>query len=232
MRWRYQDASTRQADGMGPVERPPMHRPVRTFQPRRSRIGATRQQALIDLLPRFALDRKWLPSSAESVIVEIGCGAGDAAIELATRRPEVHVVACDVHTPGIGSLVQQLDARQLSNVSVYVGDALDLIESLPDACLVGINVFFPDPWPKARHAQRRLFQPSFVETVARVLRTDGVLHLATDVARYADDATRCVEAVDALVRRNASPQRATTAFERRAATAGRSVIDRAWIKQR
>ncbi len=210
------------------VEVPPPHRPVRTFHPRRSRMGPTRQAVLRDRLPAYRLDPAMLDDPlGGDVVVEIGCGDGSAAIAWAVANPTATVVACDVHTPGIATLVSRLDDEGVGNVRVHVGDALDVLERARPARMAGLHVFFPDPWPKNRHANRRLVSASFVELCARVLRPDGVVHVATDVAAYAT-LTAAVFDADRRFLRCAPGPRAETPYGRKGRAAGRTPIDLAW----
>lgn len=119
-------------------------------------------------------------------ILEIGSGLGDAALITAAEHPDLDYIAADVHTKGIARTLLQIQERGLTNLRVLHGDALDLISRrLPPACLQQILVFFPDPWPKARHNKRRLVRDEFVRAAAQVLEPGGTLHLATDDRDYA-----------------------------------------------
>lgn len=119
-------------------------------------------------------------------ILEIGSGLGDAALVTAAEHPQIDYIAADVHSKGIARTLLEMQARGLTNLRVLHGDALDLIDRrLPAGCLTQILVFFPDPWPKARHNKRRLVRDEFVRAVARVLEPGGTLHLATDDRAYA-----------------------------------------------
>lgn len=216
------------AGRVGAVEIPPPHRPVRTFHPRRSRIGPTRQSVLTDRLPAYRLDAAMLDDPvAGDVVVEIGCGDGSAAIAWAVANPSATVVACDVHTPGIATLVARLDEAGVGNVRVHVGDALDVLERARPGRVARLHVFFPDPWPKNRHAHRRLVSGAFVELCARVLRPDGVVHVATDVAAYATLTTALFDAHGRFARCAPGP-RAQTPYGRKGQAAGRASIDLAW----
>ena len=119
-------------------------------------------------------------------VLEIGSGLGDTVLHLAQANPGTDYIASDVHTKGIARTLIQIDRLGLTNVRVLHADALRFItDRLPAASLDEILVFFPDPWPKARHHKRRIVRPEFVAACVRVLRSGGTLHLATDIEDYA-----------------------------------------------
>jgi tRNA (guanine-N7-)-methyltransferase len=208
------------------------HRPVRSFKRRASRVTSSQ---------RIALDRHWgnlglvvdgapldllaLFGRSAPVVLEIGFGMGEATVEMAVAQPAYDVLAVDVHTPGQGNLLRLVDEAGLTNVRVADGDATVLLrESLPPASLAAVRVFFPDPWPKARHVKRRLVDARFAALVADRLVDGGVLHVATDIAAYAEQAAAVLAAEPLLVAAD-PPWRPTTRFERRGAEAGRPATD-------
>ena len=121
------------------------------------------------------------------VVLEIGFGMGEATAAMAAAQPGLDVLAVDVHTPGHGNLLKLVEAAELTNVRVVSGDARVLLGSmLGPASLHEVRVFFPDPWPKAKHVKRRLVTTSFADLVADRLVDGGRLHVATDMAAYAE----------------------------------------------
>jgi tRNA (guanine-N7-)-methyltransferase len=99
-----------------------------------------------------------------------------------------------VHTPGVGNLLRLIESAGLSNVRVVEADAREVLRDLlGPGSLVEVRVFFPDPWPKARHAKRRLVTTEFADLVASRLRVGGTLHVATDWASYARQALSVLE---------------------------------------
>ena len=121
------------------------------------------------------------------VVLEIGFGMGDATAAMAEQEPDVNVLAVDVHTPGVGQLLDHIGRRKLTNVRVMQGDAVEVVTSMvPERSLAGVRIFFPDPWPKVRHHKRRLVQPEFVAVLTDRLRPGGYLHLATDWEPYGE----------------------------------------------
>lgn len=212
-------------------------RTVRTFKRRAGRVTSTQAAALEDLWPHLGLSVDGRPldlpgifGRAAPVVLEIGFGMGEATAELAQREPDRDVIAVDVHTPGQGNLLKLVEAAGLTNVRVASGDARVLLaHMLAPASLAAVRVFFPDPWPKARHAKRRLVTRAFADLVADRLVDGGVLHVATDVEEYAHG-VRAVLTEHPLLALTEPPWRPTTKFEQRAVAAGRPSHDIAAVR--
>lgn len=196
---------------------------VRTYKARR-RVTAGQAEAIARLLPRFGAH---VPFAAPApLVLEIGSGMGEATAAMAAADPARDVLAVEVHTPGVGALLRRLEDAGLTNVRVAEADGLDVLRAQPAGSLDEVRVFFPDPWPKARHAKRRLVTPAFLDLVADRLRPAGRLHVATDWPAYA-------EQVHALLRDHpllplvstGRGDRAPTRFERQGTAAGRRCFD-------
>lgn len=151
-------------------------------------------RALEQLWPRFGIDAGKRPLDLDALfgrhaprVLEIGFGNGEALAELAARHPETDFLGVEVHEPGVGHLLLALQTRHLTNVRVIREDAIEILgDWLPERSVDRVNLFFPDPWPKKRHHKRRIVQPDFMVTVARVLTPGGILHMATDWENYAE----------------------------------------------
>jgi tRNA (guanine-N7-)-methyltransferase len=211
---------------------------IRTFHPRRGRLSGRHHDALERLWPRFGvavttapLDVGALFGRRAPLVLEIGSGMGEATAEMAAADPGRDYLAVEVHTPGIANLLALVEQRGLRNVRVAWGDAIELVgEQLPAASLDAVHVFFPDPWPKARHHKRRLIQPGHVALLASRLVPGGLLHCATDSADYAEAMLATLSASPLLVNRfdGYAPRparRPVTKFELRGVAAGRPVFD-------
>lgn len=209
-----------------------MQAPVRTFTLRRGRLGPTSADALERLLPHLGVEVAGRPLDAVAVfgrsaplVLDIGCGDGEATVALAVAEPGRDVLAVDVHTPGLAALLRRLEERHLTNVRVAEGDALIVLRDMVRA-VDEVRVLFPDPWPKTRHHKRRLVTRDFADLVASRLRPGGRLHVATDWPHYAEQVLAVVGACPQLdggpVPR---PDRPVTRFERRARKEGRAVVD-------
>ena len=214
-----------------------MQQRIQTFKPRRGRYSAQMREGLehgTQLVTIEALPPLPQLFDERPVILEIGFGMGDATLAQAAAHPEYGVLAIDVHTPGVGRLLAELDARQLDNVRVIEGDALELLHDvLPASSLAGIRIYFPDPWPKARHHKRRIVNAANLEVMAQALQPGGFLHFATDWADYAEAARAAltehpaytlldVEAQPAMASAATRPH---TKFELRGVAAGRAIAD-------
>ena len=111
---------------------------------------------------------------------------GDASAKIALHLPEVNFLGCEVHEPGVGSLLKLIGEHDIGNIRILQHDAVEVLEQMiPPASLSGIHIFFPDPWHKTRHKKRRLIQPPFVALLASRLKPGGYFHCATDWENYA-----------------------------------------------
>ena len=214
-------------------------RKIRSFVRREGRLTAGQQRALQDLWPRYGLETQSLLNlddifdrSAPRTL-EIGFGNGDALLAMATSQPQTDFIGIEVHRPGVGRLLRELEQRALTNVRVVREDAVPILEnSLPDDSLDRLLLFFPDPWHKKRHHKRRIVQAAFIELLAKKIARGGVLHMATDWEDYAEHMLD-VMGLSAAFRNcagagNYSPKpdyRPTTRFEQRGQRLGHGVWD-------
>jgi tRNA (guanine-N7-)-methyltransferase len=162
------------------------------------------------------------------LVVEIGCGVGEATGVLAAARPEVDVLALEVWLPGVAASLAEVAAAGAENVRFCSVDAVWSLQNLVEpGGLEELWTFFPDPWPKARHHKRRLVQPDFAALVASRLRPGGVWRLATDWAPYAEHMVAVLDAEPALEggRTERWADRPVTKFERKGLAVGRAITD-------
>ena len=157
---------------------------------------------------------------------------------MAAAEPNRNFIGIEVHRPGVGHLMLQLEKRKIENVRIYCHDAIEILEHcIADNSLTGIHLFFPDPWPKKRHHKRRIVRPEFVELIARKLKFGGYFHAATDWENYAEwmlDILNCcgiLKSANSNGRYSPRPDyRPVTKFESRGLKLGHGVRDIIFIK--
>jgi len=120
------------------------------------------------------------------VVMEIGFGMGHATVEIADKNRNINYIAIEVHTPGVGKVLSEIEKRNLSNIRIIQYDAVQVIRKMiPLNFLQGVHIFFPDPWPKKKHHKRRLIQNDFVKELILLIKKGGYLYIATDWEDYA-----------------------------------------------
>ena len=169
--------------------------------------------------------------------LEIGFGMGDSLLEMAKNAPQTNFIGIEVHEPGIGRLALLADEMGLTNLKVINGDAIALLDNLPDNHLDTVQLYFPDPWQKKRHYKRRFVTHDRMEKVVRVLNTGGKFHAATDWEHYAFWMLEVLDTMPTLTNPhgvgNFAPRpddRPLTKFEQRGITHGHGVWDLIYIK--
>ena len=221
-----------------------LHPRVTSFRSRRGALTPTQQACWDETWPSIGRDvgdelldtTAWFGREAP-LILEIGSGTGTATTAMAKVEPEIDLMAVEVYRPGLAQTLQAIQREQITNIRMLRGDAVDVLENMigPES-LMGVRVFFPDPWPKARHHKRRLLQAPTVALIASRLRPGGVLHVATDHAEYAEFIAEVGNAEPALTALDwESPmnhERPVTKFEGKAHVVGRPITELIWGKIR
>ncbi|MCW9030497.1 MAG: tRNA (guanosine(46)-N7)-methyltransferase TrmB [Gammaproteobacteria bacterium] len=174
-------------------EKAPFIRRIRSFVKREGRLTVGQERALNELFPRYGLALKNAPLNLDEVfqrvaprIVEIGFGNGTSLSEMAANNPEQDYIGIEVHRPGVGNLLLQIEKMELTNVRVINADGVEVLKQMiADESLDAVYLFFADPWHKKRHHKRRIVQTEFVALLRKKLKTGGVFHMATDWKHYA-----------------------------------------------
>jgi tRNA (guanine-N7-)-methyltransferase len=155
------------------------------------------------------------------VIAEIGFGMGAATALIAGENPGKNYIGLEIHKPGIGRLLWEIERRSLSNIRIIEHDAAEVFQDMiPENSLEGIHIFFPDPWPKKRHHKRRLIQRPFTDCLASRLKPGGYFYMVSDWLDYAVWALSVLTSTPGMVNEHenfAPPQswRPMTSFERK-----------------
>ena len=125
------------------------------------------------------------PTPVGEVRLEIGFGGAEHLIAQAAANPDCGFIGVEPFINGMAKALAAIDARGLTNIRLYHGDALDLLAWLPAASLTKVYLLYPDPWPKRRHWKRRFVQERAIAGIARVLRPGGEFRFASDIEDYA-----------------------------------------------
>ncbi|MCG7975914.1 MAG: tRNA (guanosine(46)-N7)-methyltransferase TrmB [Candidatus Thiodiazotropha taylori] len=215
-------------------------RPIRSYVLRQGRMTEGQQKAYEALWPRYGLELESGPldlsgvfEQIQPVTLEIGFGNGESLRQMAQNQPQHNFLGVEVHGPGVGHLMIQLDQHQLNNVRILKQDAMELLRHhLQPGSLQRVQLYFPDPWHKRKHNKRRIVQDEFAELIQRALIPGGVLHMATDWEDYARQMMRVLSAHQGFQNQagegNFSPRpetRPLTKFEQRGERLGHGVWD-------
>ncbi|MCL5254695.1 MAG: tRNA (guanosine(46)-N7)-methyltransferase TrmB [Gammaproteobacteria bacterium] len=215
-------------------------RQIRSFVRREGRLTKGQAGALERQWPtmgiEFAGERLNLQAlfgNDNPVVLEIGFGMGKSLVAMAKAAPEKNFIGVEVHRPGVGACLLEAESQGVTNLKVIEHDAVEVLKDwLPDYCLDGVQIFFPDPWHKKRHHKRRLVQPEFVALLRQKLKLGGVLHLATDWENYAEHMLAVMSEAPGYVNQAADgayiprpDERPLTKFEQRGHRLGHGVWD-------
>jgi tRNA (guanine-N7-)-methyltransferase len=164
-------------------------------------------------------------------VLEIGFGMGETTEAIALARPGDNFLGVEVFNAGVGGLLKRIEQSGLNNVRIVQHDAVEVLRDMIAAdSLAGVHIYFPDPWPKARHHKRRLIQPALVAMLAARIAPGGYLHCATDWQNYAEQMLAVLGA-EPLLRNTVegfAPRpgyRPQTKFETRGLRLGHPVFD-------
>jgi tRNA (guanine-N7-)-methyltransferase len=256
------DTPVEAPDDVTPAPEPPdsdrperHHLPAISFRSRRSALSVAQRQTWERRWPEIGMSMGPSPAGriaprAEPldtsvwfgreapVVLEIGCGSGTSTLAMAQREPDIDVIAVEVYRRGLAQLLCAIDREQVGNIRLIRGNGIDVLEHLiAPGSLTGVRVFFPDPWPKARHHKRRFLQPSTIGLIADRLLPGGVLHAATDHPGYAEQIAEVGTGEPRLCRIDPGSQlpisivRPTTKYETKAQEAGSAVTELIWKRR-
>ena len=216
---------------------------IRSFVLRQGRISNAQRRACETLLPKYGIPFNSAQIELEAIfsrqapkILEIGFGMGETTAAIAAAHPQNDYLGIEVHSPGVGSLLNQIESKKLTNLRIIQHDAVEVMQHmLPPESLDGVHIFFPDPWPKAKHYKRRLIQPSFISNLCKHMKKNAYLHVATDWEAYAQHILEVLTNEPLLINKaidyaDRPDYRPLTKFEQRGIKLGHAVWDLIFLR--
>ncbi|AZO49211.1 MAG: tRNA (guanosine(46)-N7)-methyltransferase TrmB [Mesorhizobium sp.] len=128
--------------------------------------------------------RQLFAADVSAIQLEIGFGGGEHLLHRATAAPQTGFIGVEPFVNGMAKLMMAVREKPLANLRVYDDDATRLLDWLPPASLDGIDLLYPDPWPKKKHWKRRFVGPVNLDRFARVLKPSGRFRFASDIDTY------------------------------------------------
>ena len=217
----------------------PMRR-IRSFVRRQGRLTKGQQFALDNYWPVMGVEYATQPLDLVAlfgrdapVVLEIGFGMGASLVTMAKNNPHQNFLGIEVHSPGVGACLSAAHEEGVENLRVMCHDAVEVLENMiPCNALAMVQLFFPDPWHKARHNKRRIVQVPFAELVKSKLKLGGAFHMATDWEPYAEHMLEVMVSIDGYHNCSAEgnyvprpSSRPVTKFEQRGQRLGHGVWD-------
>lgn len=156
-------------------------------------LRAGQAEALARVLPLLKLDldaappdplRRMFGSDVRKIRLEIGFGGGEHLLYRVKHEPDCGFIGIEPFVNGMAKLVSAIAEDQPENLRIYDDDATRLLDWLPPGSIAGIDLLYPDPWPKRRHWKRRFIRPENLDRIARVLSSGGQLRFASDIDSY------------------------------------------------
>jgi len=155
----------------------------------------SQQSALVEhLLPQISVPEEGEITAARlfgedrPLHLEIGFGAGEHLAYRADLLPDHGFIGCEPFINGVAVALTHVRDQQLANVRLHVGDALDVVRRIPDEALSFVYLLHPDPWPKNRHAKRRMMNDGPIDLIAAKLKPGAEFRMATDHPVYLNHA--------------------------------------------
>lgn len=217
-----------------------VRRPAASFKVRRRGLSPKRQAEFDAWIETWGLSIDGSPLDWSTVfgrdgrvVLDVGFGHGESTIAMAAAEPDVDVIGVEVHTPGAVTVLDAIEHQGLHQIRVVHGDVLPFLDRVPAGSLAGIRVYFPDPWTKRRNHHRRLVRPDVIAALVDRLRAGGFLHLATDIADYAESMAAVCDAEPRLTGGviDRPDWRPLTRFEQRGLDAARHPTDLFYIRR-
>lgn len=221
-------------------------RTIRSYVIRGGRLTGAQEYALEHYWSKYGIDDTKslrdldaLFDAKAPIVMEIGFGMGDSLLTMAKTNPDKNFIGVEVHKPGVGKLLHEIETNELKNLKIWCHDAKEILaDCIADDALAAVQIFFPDPWHKKRHNKRRLVQLPFMALINQKLTVGGYVHMATDWVPYAEHMMEVMneapgyENAAGMGHYSVNTERPVTKFEKRGHRLGHEVRDLIFSKKR
>jgi len=160
-----------------------LHRSYGRVQGRK--LSPNQERLVASNLPQIAFTPEQLKGK-DNVCLEIGFGKGEHLAQYAMRNPDTFFIGCEPFINGVARLLQYIKDDNIENIRIFHGDARMLLESIDNNILDKVFILFPDPWPKVKHHKKRIINDKMLELLAKKLKYNAILEVATDHVDYGD----------------------------------------------
>jgi tRNA (guanine-N7-)-methyltransferase len=154
-------------------------------------LSANMRRLLDQILPKFSLELSGQMLTLDSLsdtqnngfdklVLEIGFGGGEHLAQQAYAHPDTLFIGAEPFINGVVSLARQIEDNSLQNILIWPDDVRIMLDRLAPAALDGCYILFPDPWPKARHAGRRIVNQTTLDILSQAIKPGGFLRMASD----------------------------------------------------
>ena len=146
-----------------------------------------RSKKKIDLKKYYQIVEKYKFQNCDkkiNYILDIGTGYGETSIFLANQFLDKVIISCEKYIDGNIILLKNIENNKIQNILLHNGNVYDVLETTNKKCFGLVWIFFPDPWPKNRHAKRRLISSDFLKKIHKLLKQDSEVYIATDSTIY------------------------------------------------
>jgi tRNA (guanine-N7-)-methyltransferase len=220
-------------------------RGIKSYVLRSGRMSSAQKRSYETLFPLYAVrgddkeivDCHCFFENMASLVIEIGFGMGRATADIAYKNPGINYLGIEVHKPGIGRLLWEIEKLRLKNIRIIEGDATDILtDKIRDNSVSAFHIFFPDPWPKKKHYKRRLVKRPFTDLLAGKLVSGGYVYMVSDWVDYAEWALEELSATEGLVNRYTAfsehqQWRPETEFEKKGRLKGHEIKELFFVKE-
>ncbi|MBT4885375.1 MAG: tRNA (guanosine(46)-N7)-methyltransferase TrmB [Legionellales bacterium] len=169
-----------------------IHKEVKSYVIRASKLTKNQNKALQDYSEKFCIDYGSqrladIFTNNNNIVCDIGFGMASNLIDQALLHDDFNYLGIEVYPPGVGSALASIARNGCENIKIIEHDAIEVLNNMiADDSFIKVQLLYPDPWPKKRHHKRRIVSPSFLNLVARVLKSGGVFQVITDWDPYAE----------------------------------------------